>query len=160
MTAHASEGIGPPYRHRQTSRVIPTLLVAGALLAAAGVWLRPEAPTPFRVVLSGVALILLVCLGLFASFTVEVDARRIWLGFGPGWVHRTIALSDIRDAHPVRNPWYYGWGIRLVPGGWMWNVSGLDAVELEFRDGRRFRIGTDEPEALARAIRRVLPHNL
>jgi hypothetical protein len=43
-------------------------------------------------------------------------------------------------------------GIRLSPGGVLWNVSGLDAVELSLDGGRRFRVGTDEPRALAAAI--------
>jgi hypothetical protein len=48
--------------------------------------------------------------------------------------------------------WYYGWGVRMGSGGWMFNVSGLDAVEIEMESGGRFRIGTDEPEELVRAI--------
>ena len=40
-----------------------------------------------------------------------------------------------------------------MPGKyWLWNVSGFRAVELVFKDGKRFRIGTDEPESLIRAI--------
>jgi hypothetical protein len=38
----------------------------------------------------------------------------------------------------------------------LWNVSGLDAIEFDLRSGRRFRLGTDEPEALARALETVL----
>lgn len=38
----------------------------------------------------------------------------------------------------------------------MYNVSGLDAVELVLRDGRRFRIGTNEPERLFEALQRKL----
>jgi hypothetical protein len=34
----------------------------------------------------------------------------------------------------------------------IWNVSGFDAVELDLAGGRHFRIGTDEPELLVRAI--------
>jgi hypothetical protein len=34
----------------------------------------------------------------------------------------------------------------------MRNVGGLDAVGLELTSGRRFRIGTDEPERLLHAI--------
>jgi hypothetical protein len=34
----------------------------------------------------------------------------------------------------------------------VWNVSGFQAVELTLKDGSRFRIGTDEPEALVHAI--------
>jgi hypothetical protein len=52
----------------------------------------------------------------------------------------------------VRNRWYYGWGIRITPRGWLYNVSGLDAVELALKNGKCVRIGSDEPHALARAI--------
>jgi len=61
-------------------------------------------------------------------------------------------LSQVQNAAVVRNKWYYGWGIRLTPGGWLWNVSGLDAVELTFKNGKKFRIGTDEPDRLLQAL--------
>jgi hypothetical protein len=64
-------------------------------------------------------------------------------------------VQEIRDARAVRNRWFYGWGIRLTPHGWMFNVSGLDAVELDLPNGRRFRNGTDEPERLLAAIRQA-----
>jgi hypothetical protein len=51
---------------------------------------------------------------------------------------------------------FYGWGIRWIPGGWLWNVSGLDGVELVLVNNRRFRVGTDEPEQLAAAIQGAL----
>ncbi len=56
----------------------------------------------------------------------------------------------------MRNPWYYGWGIRLTPTGWMYNISGLDAVQLQLASGKRFRIGTDEPVQLKSAIDRAI----
>ena len=61
-------------------------------------------------------------------------------------------MSDIRDAKAVKNRWYYGWGIRLSPHGWLFNVSGFDAVELEMANGVKYRIGTDEPDKLLAAI--------
>ena len=54
-----------------------------------------------------------------------------------------------------KNRWYNGWGIRLIPRGWIFNVSGFDAVEIQMKNGRRYRIGTDEPEALLAAIQSV-----
>lgn len=54
----------------------------------------------------------------------------------------------------MKNPWYYGWGIRLPPHGWLFNVSGLDAVEIELAFGRTFRVGTDRPGELAEAIQK------
>ena len=50
----------------------------------------------------------------------------------------------------------YGFGIRYVFDGWMWNVSGLDAVQLTLPDGKHFRIGTDEPKALEAAINQAI----
>jgi hypothetical protein len=53
----------------------------------------------------------------------------------------------------VKNPWYYGWGIHLIPGGWLYNVSGWEAVELQMKNGNKYRIGTDDPQGLMDAIR-------
>jgi hypothetical protein len=39
-----------------------------------------------------------------------------------------------------------GWGIRALHKGWLWNIAGLDAVELELKTGRVFRIGTDDAD--------------
>jgi len=52
----------------------------------------------------------------------------------------------------VHNHWYYGRGIKLTPHGWLFNVSGFDAVEIQLKNGRKYRIGTDEPDALLAAI--------
>jgi hypothetical protein len=56
----------------------------------------------------------------------------------------------------VKNPWYYGWGIRLIPGGWLYNVSGFWAVELQMKNGKRYRIGTDDAEGLAKSLEAAL----
>ena len=58
----------------------------------------------------------------------------------------------VRGVRQVRNKWWYGWGIRKIPKGWMYNVWGLDAVELEMESGKVFRIGTDEPDQLLGAL--------
>ena len=54
---------------------------------------------------------------------------------------------------PVRNSALYGWGLRWIPGGTLWNVWGRDAVEVGLVSGKRFRIGTDDAEALDLALR-------
>jgi hypothetical protein len=65
-------------------------------------------------------------------------------------------MNQITSARTVTTHWIYGWGIRWIPGGWLWNVTGLDGVELALVNGRRFRIGTDEPERLAAAIQGMI----
>ena len=84
-----------------------------------------------------------------------MDPEAIRLRFGIGLIRKRIPLADVRSWREVRNPWYAGWGIRLGPGYVLWNVSGRDAVELALANGRCFRIGTDEPAALAAALARA-----
>jgi hypothetical protein len=136
----------PHYRHTQVGWVI--LGVAAAIVALGWATVPRGAPlTPMLVIAALVVL-------LFGALTVEVDGEEIRLRFGMGLVRKRIPLREVRSWREVRNPWYAGWGIHLAPGGVMWNVSGLGAVELVLGYGKRFRIGTDEPLALAAAITR------
>ncbi|MFB6271699.1 MAG: hypothetical protein ABEL51_02270 [Salinibacter sp.] len=89
---------------------------------------------------------------LFSSLTVKVTDRELLFYFGPGFWTRRFALEDIISVEVVRNSALYGWGIRYTHHGWLYNVSGLDAVEVTVRRQEQLRIGTDEPEALKRAV--------
>lgn len=88
----------------------------------------------------------------FSVMTIVVTEQAVshWFGFGGKRWHRP--LSDILEAKVVQNKWYYGWGIRLTPTGWLYNVRGLDAVELVMQGGYRLRLGCADPEALKQAI--------
>jgi hypothetical protein len=63
-----------------------------------------------------------------------------------------IALNKIQSVTVARNKWWNGFGIRVAPGFALYNVSGLDAVELKLKSGEIRRIGTDDPEGLAAAL--------
>jgi hypothetical protein len=76
------------------------------------------------------------------------------VGFTGGLARRRFALHAIESASAVKVPWLAGWGIRVTPQGWLYNAWGRDAVRLQFAGGRRFTIGTDEPQALLAAIER------
>jgi hypothetical protein len=57
----------------------------------------------------------------------------------------------------VTSPWYYGWGIRMIPNGTLYNISGGDGVELKFADTNRIiRIGTKDSLTLKKEIRKRL----
>ncbi len=88
----------------------------------------------------------------FSRLEVTVRNGQITTSFGLGKPHRVVELSDVESAKRVRNKWYYGLGVRGVPDGWMYNVWGLDAVELRLTSGGVFRIGTDEPDQLQAAV--------
>jgi len=111
-----------------------------------------------RVAVVAVGPVLLLLLG-FGALTVSVDASEITIRFGVrpirGWFRKRIALDTVKDHRTVRNSWLLGQGIRYIGNGWLYNVAGFEAVELDLTNGRRVRIGTDEPEALAAAIARA-----
>lgn len=92
---------------------------------------------------------------LFSSLTVEVTDREFRFYFGPGFWTRRFALDDIIGVEVVRNSALYGWGIRYTHHGWLYNVSGLRAVQLTIRGEGQIRVGTDEPEALKQALERA-----
>ena len=105
-----------------------------------------------RVVLLCMCGLFLFLTWLFGSLTVEVDDEELRHWFGPGFWKKSYQLLDIESSTVVRNSWFWGWGIRLTPNGWLYNVSGLDAVQLQLRSGRKLRIGTDDPQGLVEAI--------
>ena len=80
--------------------------------------------------------IILICAILFDSLTVTVLTNLIEIRFGIGIIRKQFDITKIQSAAIVRNKWYYGWGIRLTPHGWLYNVAGLDAVEIRLNNGK------------------------
>lgn len=97
-------------------------------------------------------VILLVALVLFASLTVIIENTLLKIRFGIGLIRRKFPLEEFELVGVVKSPWYYGWGIRIIPNGTLYNVSGFYSVELRRNDGSIVRIGSDEPEKLEKAI--------
>ena len=145
-------------RYRHTQRGDLLLLIIGGAIAAiliiGGAAFAGPDPIVFAIVIP-VLVALAVVLLLFSSLTVVVDDEFLRIAFGPGFVHHAWPLEGIRSWRAVRNPWWYGWGIHLTPRGWLYNVSGLEAVEVVFSDGRRRRIGTDDTAGLMTALEAV-----
>ncbi len=140
------------YRHEQLGTLLLTVFGANAILVFALWVLEPEAGSIAGAILLPLLFILAL---LFWRLTVTVTADEVVVSFGVGVIRKRFRIADIRDARAVRNRWYYGWGIRYTPHGWMFNVSGLDAVELELSNNTKFRIGTDEPHQLVAAIQQA-----
>lgn len=149
------------YKHTQTSypMIVATLLVL-AFFAHAFMTARAEPPsydsgTNFAV--TAVMAFVVCVLASFTTLTTIVDENRLRIRFGYGIFRKGFLLNEIVSVGIVRNRWYYGWGIRV----WFWpymriyNVSGLDAVELIMKDGKTYRIGTDAPSELESAIRQA-----
>jgi len=136
------------YRHTQPGIVILVVCLAVGALGAA--FARQAGQMPMMIFM----LITLIAVAVvFHSLTVEVGDGELRWHFGPGfWTYR-LPLNEIRSVTVVRNSWWNGFGIRKAPGFSLYNVSGLDAVELVLKSGEIRRIGTDDPQGLAAALK-------
>ena len=143
------------YQHSQRGTVTIVSIGFGIAIALF-VGLTTPMPPFAKWILIGTALLLLPLCWLFGSLTVEIDGEELRHYFGPGFWRKTHLLMDIESVEVVRNSWLYGWGIRLTPHGWLYNVSGLEAVEIRLKSGKKFRIGTDEGELLSATLQPLL----
>lgn len=139
------------YHHTQVGYLILTvdmlgIIIIAIVLAMAGIN-----------IIAIVVLILVAIAGiLFSSLTATIYENDLEIRFGPGLVKKIFRLQDIESVRSVRNKWFYGWGIRMTPHGWLYNVSGFSAVEIKLRTGKTYRIGTNEPQELEEAIRQAI----
>jgi hypothetical protein len=105
-----------------------------------------------------VLVVLAVALVLFPSLTVVIREEELLVQFGPGVVRKRFKLNEIGSCQAVKNPWYYGWGIRQTPQGMLFRVSGLHAVQIKLITGKEYLIGTDVPQELEEAIRQGISY--
>jgi len=105
-------------------------------------------------IISGfVALTMGICLLIFYKLTIIIDDTHLSFKLGTGLVSRKFPLASIKECTAVRNNPLTGIGIRLYSNGWLYNVSGLGAIELAFYNKKsRIRIGTDKPEEIAKLV--------
>ncbi len=100
-------------------------------------------------------MVAIVCILVsFTSLQVSIDKEYVQIKFGYGIYKKKFALDEILSVKTVKNHRYYGWGIRirLWPKMWIYNVSGFGAVEIRMKNGKIYRIGTDEPKKLEQTI--------
>jgi hypothetical protein len=137
------------YHHTQRGRLPLTLAVVGAVVMAA-VLVTAHEPAVLIALLPILALT-----AVFSTLTIELDETELRHHFGLGVWTKRVPLTDVADATRTTSSWLEGWGIRITTRGMLYNVSGTDAVEIRLRSGRRFRLGTDEPDVLLAALRQA-----
>ena len=135
-------------------------LVVLALFAWAQIMARAEPPSVdsgTNLLVTSVMVLILFVLASFATLTASIDEKYLKIKFGYGIFKKRFLLSDIASVKQARNHWYCGWGIRLWlwPKMWIYNVSGFDAVEIILKNGKTYRIGTDDQSGLESAVKRA-----
>lgn len=140
------------YEHTQRGTVIQVALLIGAVLCFGLSRLVPAPPFVVPMVLA----VFVVCAYMFSSLTIHVTDRGLHWCFGPGMFRKTVALTDIKTAEVTRTKLLEGWGIHKTSRGWLYNVSGFDAVLITLHSGKGILLGTDEPERLRSALVRAI----
>lgn len=150
------------YKHTQISYLIIVItLVVLVFFAWLQITARAEPPsydsgTNFAI--SAIMVLILFILASFVSLQVIIDGKYLRIKFGYGIYKKKFLLNEIMSVKTVKNHWYYGWGIRgwLWPKMWIYNISGFDAVEITMKNGKIYRIGTDESKKLEQVIAKSL----
>lgn len=146
------------YKHTQMSYMMLIVTLAVLVLFA---WVQmlaraelPSADSGTNLLVTSIMVAILLVLASFVWLHVWIDGTYLRIKFGKGIFQKKFLLQDIVSAKAVRNHRYYGWGIRVWfwPYMWIYNVSGFDAVEIVMKNGKVYRIGTDEPKTLENEI--------
>jgi hypothetical protein len=104
-----------------------------------------------------VACVFVFALASFYSFTIQIadGILNFWFGFGVGG--KPFPIEGIRSIETVKNPWYYLWGIKSIPGGWLYSIApGGQAIELIFKDNKKIHLGTNRPEEIKRRLDKAI----
>ena len=146
------------YKHTQIGYPVLVITLAVLVLFA---WIQVTSRAEPSSVDSGtnfaitaIMVLILFILVSFATLKVSMDEDYLRIKFGYGIFRKRFSLSEIVSAKQVKNHWYCGWGIRVWfwPKMWIYNISGFDAVEIKLKNGKTYRIGTDEPKKLEQTI--------
>ena len=98
-----------------------------------------------------------VCLLIFYRLTITLDRGQISFKMGIGLFGRSYKLSDIKSCKAVKNSPLHGIGIRVLLNGWLYNISGLKAIELRFKNRKSIvRIGTNQADEISAVIEALL----
>lgn len=136
------------YKH--TQHVPSIILTACGML---GSFAAQKAPKPLRTV---TGLSIAGVLYTFRCLTVTVDQSNIIMDFGKWLRVKTIPLDSVESCKIKETNALIGWGIHFVGDGWLYRVSGQDAVRVKLKTGQRIYIGSDEPIELADAINKSI----
>jgi hypothetical protein len=146
-----SNSFGGGYQHTQRGTLILAVTLGMAMIFAV---LAMMLLKPLWIAL----LVLLTIAWLFRSLTVEITDRELRWRFGLGLICKSVPINEIISAKPARTG--LSWGIHWSPRtGWLYNVSGFDAVAVTLRNGKHFTLGTDEPQVLAARLAEVIQQN-
>lgn len=115
-------------------------------------------PYPLFIVLFFVLLILFIM--FLIKLKIEVNVFELNFSIFPFMIRpKRYKLSEIEKAEeityrPLKE--FGGWGIRYGKGMWAYTAYGNKGVLIWLKNGKRFLLGSQKPEELARSINRPI----
>jgi len=146
----------PLYEHTQAGWPIRIALLAASVLFVV-LAVMPgsgQSPAPPLALIAG-AVVAGAIGWAWGALTVRIQGGELQVRFGLGWPRKTVPVAQIAAVEITRTTLLEGWGLRHTRRGWLYNVSGFDAVLLQLANGRSMMVGTDEPRRLKAAIERA-----
>lgn len=137
------------YEHRQVG---VWMLVPAAIIVTGSIFFwHSQSGSPVKFIVFPVAIVAML---LFSVLLTGVDARGVSWKFVAGFPSGFIPFEEIAAAEITHTSLFEGIGIHwTIWHGWLWNVSGFQAVMIRKRSGQRITIGTDDPHGFCDAIR-------
>lgn len=98
-------------------------------------------------------ILFLMLTSIFSTLTIEIDQYELKWHFGPiPIIKRSISRSDIKGIKKTKTKIIEGWGIHYTRRGWLYNITGRDAVLIEKSDGSTLMIGTSNAAKLIQIL--------
>jgi hypothetical protein len=96
-------------------------------------------------------------LSAFYGITIIVTDKHLKIKFGIGLYSKKIDLASINTVVVVKTPFCYGYGIRFIPNGILYNLGSKNAIEIKLKKKKQvIQIGTDDLEKLKEAVEKGL----
>jgi hypothetical protein len=146
------------YDHTQSARLYLLLLVIAIGMFGSAFYI--DEIVVQSVILCSGALMLLLAFS-FCHLSVRDEVVELLITFGPlPLFKRRLKYCELEKVEQARSTIMDGWGIHMSPsGGWVWNLWGYDCVDVWYREGRKLRIGTDDPERLVEFLQEKVRQN-
>ena len=130
-----------------------TLVIIHIFLSYTFEWGNSPLTLKYFLLLTGLFTIVIL---LFYKLTVEINGTVLKLTYGIGLIKFSYKIDKLEEIEVVKNPWYYGFGIRITTKGMLYNIQGLKAIRLCFTNGGKKKcimVGTSEPKLLKKALK-------
>ena len=103
-------------------------------------------------IFSSVAVTVLFLMFFFIKLKTTVNSEGIQMSFLP-FKRKKVVWSEVENIRVLNYGFVGGWGVRLwTKYGTVYNIKGKKGLFIELKNGKKFLIGTQKEEELAKVV--------